>query len=418
MLLGGIIKTPDSAWHSLLCSSLLSCSTFAVFHFLFPSYLFNVFSLSSSPQELQCLERSNSALQKEIAALKKDLHLYTTALEHHEPHCCLREPAFSSSSSTPHLASPSVGCRTGSSLPGVAPQASNSSLLAAPSLSTSLNSSPGLQTLDYVENTHISPSTSAPTTTTLASSCGSSTDLFITSSPSPMTVPCSLSFSTLLSPHSLFSKEPVITSGLTTIPPVRTGLAPDHVPSSPLNVAAHPQSVQDAIRETSSLSADACFSALNSDTLEAFLTIQNSYITASSNAVPPYYNVAGGCHMNTGLYSDSSAQSCSLLPPTLQDAALQSFSVSPQARLEPTPAPAFALKSSSSQQMTPNPAPLLSLLTVPSPLNFPRPTSNSFDRSTPQPPPSLPQLVDGSRDVSLSELLEVNDWILSGANSQ
>lgn len=379
-------------------------------------YLFHVFPLPSS-QELQCLERSNSALKKEIAALKKGLHLYTTALERHEPYCCLREPAFSSSSSTRHSASPSVGCRTSSSPPRVPPQASNSALLAAPSLSTSLNSSPGLQTLDCVENIHLSPSTPAPTTTTLASSCASSTDLFISSPPSPVTVPCSLSFSTLLSPHSLFSKEPVITSRPTTVPPVSTGLVSDPVPSSALSVAAHPQSVQDAIRETSSLSADACFSTLHSDTLDPFLTKQSSFITASSNVGPPYYHVARGCHMNAGLYSENpnnSTQPCSLLPPTLHDAALQSFSVSPQASLELAPGPAFALKPSRSRQMTPNPASLLSLLTVPSPLNFPQPTSNSFDGTTPQ----SPLFVDGSRDVSLSELLEVNDWILSGTNSQ
>uniref|UniRef100_A0A3B3U8E2 Basic leucine zipper ATF-like transcription factor 2 n=1 Tax=Poecilia latipinna TaxID=48699 RepID=A0A3B3U8E2_9TELE len=38
-------------------------------------------------EELQSLEQSNSALQKEIAKLKKDLRLYETALERHKPHC-------------------------------------------------------------------------------------------------------------------------------------------------------------------------------------------------------------------------------------------------------------------------------------------------------------------------------------------
>uniref|UniRef100_A0A7N8Y1Q1 Basic leucine zipper ATF-like transcription factor 2 n=1 Tax=Mastacembelus armatus TaxID=205130 RepID=A0A7N8Y1Q1_9TELE len=55
------------------------------------------------------LEQSNSAFQKEIATLKKDLHRYTTALERHEPYCCLRTSTPSSSSSTPHLESFSVG---------------------------------------------------------------------------------------------------------------------------------------------------------------------------------------------------------------------------------------------------------------------------------------------------------------------
>uniref|UniRef100_A0A8D3B5J8 Basic leucine zipper ATF-like transcription factor 2 n=1 Tax=Scophthalmus maximus TaxID=52904 RepID=A0A8D3B5J8_SCOMX len=49
-------------------------------------------------EELQQLEWSNSALQKEIAALKKDLHRYTKALAHHEPHCRLRGSASRSRS--------------------------------------------------------------------------------------------------------------------------------------------------------------------------------------------------------------------------------------------------------------------------------------------------------------------------------
>uniref|UniRef100_A0A3Q2QAT6 Basic leucine zipper ATF-like transcription factor 2 n=1 Tax=Fundulus heteroclitus TaxID=8078 RepID=A0A3Q2QAT6_FUNHE len=42
-------------------------------------------------EELQHLEQSNSALQKEIAALKKDLRLYEKALERHQPHCRLKD---------------------------------------------------------------------------------------------------------------------------------------------------------------------------------------------------------------------------------------------------------------------------------------------------------------------------------------
>lgn len=359
--------------------------------------------------------------------MKKDLLLYTTALENHEPHCRLRASASSSSSSTRHSVSPSVGCRTGCSPPRVPSQASNSTLLAAPSLSTSLNSSLGLQTLDSVENTHLSPSRPAPTTTTLASSPCSSTDLFITSSSSnPETVLCSLSFSTLPAPHSLFSEEPEIPSRPTNVTPVSTSLVSNPIPSSALSVAAHPQSVQETIHKTSSLSADACFSTLHSDTLDAFLTKQTSFITASSNVVPPYSHVATenvglaqGCETNSNLYSgnpNNSSPPCSLLPSTLQNSALQSFSVLPQASLEPFPP--FALKPSYSQQGTPNPASLLSLLTVPSPLNVPQTTSNSVYEHIAQSPSSLPLLVDPSRDLSLSELLEVNDWILSGTNNQ
>ncbi|KAK9971501.1 hypothetical protein ABG768_024865 [Culter alburnus] len=37
--------------------------------------------------ELQSLEQSNAAIRKEIAELEKELKMYTTALEQHEPHC-------------------------------------------------------------------------------------------------------------------------------------------------------------------------------------------------------------------------------------------------------------------------------------------------------------------------------------------
>uniref|UniRef100_A0A3P9Q7S5 Basic leucine zipper ATF-like transcription factor 2 n=1 Tax=Poecilia reticulata TaxID=8081 RepID=A0A3P9Q7S5_POERE len=41
----------------------------------------------------ESIEQSNSALQKEIAKLKKDLRLYETALERHKPHCRLKDAA-------------------------------------------------------------------------------------------------------------------------------------------------------------------------------------------------------------------------------------------------------------------------------------------------------------------------------------
>ncbi|XP_051992236.1 basic leucine zipper transcriptional factor ATF-like [Xyrauchen texanus] len=38
-------------------------------------------------EELQTLEQSNAAYVKEIDELRKELQIYTTALEQHEPHC-------------------------------------------------------------------------------------------------------------------------------------------------------------------------------------------------------------------------------------------------------------------------------------------------------------------------------------------
>lgn len=348
--------------------------------------------------------------------MKKDLHLYTTALERHKPFCCLKASASSFTSTARLSASPSAGCQTGSSPQRVPPQASSSTLAAAPSASTSLTSSMELQTLDCVESAHLS--SSAPTTPTLASSAGSSAELFTSSS--SITVPYSVSFSTVPAPHSLFSKDPpsLITSRPTNAPPVCTSLVSNPVPSGSHATAAQPQSRQGTIHES--------FSTLHPGALDAFLTRQASF-SPSSNVVPPYSHLAAenagllahSCPMNVpqlhpGHFRENPINSglCSLLPPTLQDPVLQSLSVSSQANLESPPASAFALKPSYSQHITPNPASLLSMLTVPSPLYVSQTTSSSSDGPLSQPPPLLPPLGDPLRDFSLSELLEVDDWIL------
>lgn len=365
-------------------------------------------------EELQSLEQSNSALKKEIAALKKDLHLYTTALEHHKPFCCLKPSASSSSPTTCSSVSPSADCQAGPSPPGVSPRASSSTLAPAPSLSTSLTSILGIQTRDCVESTHLSSST-PPTTLTLASPISSSAELFTSSS--SVTSSYSGSFSTVPAPHSLFSESP-ITSRPANVRPVCTSLVSNPVPSSSLITAAHLQSGQGPIHESSSMSATSSFSPLHS-----FLMKQESFLTASSNVVPPYSHsavqdgglVAHGCSMNVPQLNPSQfrrnliSSSGSLLPPALQDPPLQP-------PLAPSPTSAFALKPRSSQQVTVNPASLLSLLTVPSPLNVPQTTSSRYDGPLSQPQLPLPTLEEPSRDLSLSELLEVNDWILSGTN--
>ncbi|XP_029310225.1 uncharacterized protein batf2 [Cottoperca gobio] len=331
-------------------------------------------------EELQCLERSNSSLKKEIAALKKDLHLHTSALERHTP-CFLKDFA--------------------SSPPGAPPRTS-SSTFAATSLSTSRVV---LQTRDCVETVTCSPPP-APTTATLASP-GGSTEVF--SSSSSVTALHSACFSAVPAPHSLFSEDPpsLITSRAN-VPPVCTSLVSNPVPCSSLPAAAQPQSGQRHIHESSSLSANACFSPL-----DAFLMKQASFLTASSKVEPPYsYLVA----KNAGLVAQGGPMNVQLHPgqlsrnsrPTLQDPAPQSLPASP-------PALDLALKPNYSRQVEFNSASLLSLLTVPSPLYVPQTTTSSFDGPLPQTPPSLPR-GDPSRDLSLSEFLEFNDWILGGTS--
>lgn len=375
-------------------------------------------------EELQSLERSNSALQKEIASLKRDLLRYTTALDRHKPNCCLQgATSSSSSSSTTRLSlSPTVDCQSGYSPPVVPPQASASTQAASPSVSTSLTSSLGLQNLECVESPHLSSSTAAPTTTTLASptSPPALTPSKLFTSSSSMTVPYSVPAA-----HSLFYNEPpsLITSRPTNVGPVCTSLDSNPVPSSSFTAAARPQSRQGTIHEGSSLSADACFSTLHPGALDSFLMKQASFLTASSNVVPHYSHVvaentglvAQGCPMNElhpGHFRGNPVNSSSPRSLLRSGPALQSLSVSPQTNLEPSSAPAFALKPSYSPHIVPSSMSLLSMLTVPSPLNEPQTTSNSFNGPLSQPLPSLPPLADPSGDISLSELLEVNDWIL------
>lgn len=281
-------------------------------------------------EELQQLERSNVALHKEIAALRKQLHEYETSLKRHEPHCRL------GASSTDH--------RSSSSPPKIPAKVSNSTFAAVSSTSTSLTSSLGL-------------------TTTSASSASTSAE--------PVTVPYSASFLTHSAPHSLFSDAAQIASRPTNVPSLMANFPP------PRN-----------IRETSAASF----------TVDAFLTKQTPFPAPSPSAVPPY----AGRAVNL-----PQLQPCQFSPNRSSPPATQPLSVPPQASLQPSPALPFGLNLSYD---SPPPASLLSLLTVPSPLNVLQTKSSSADGALCQPP--APDL-----GPDLSEFLEDNDWILSGPPS-
>ncbi|KAM7366129.1 hypothetical protein PAMP_015597 [Pampus punctatissimus] len=369
-------------------------------------------------EELQRLEQANSAFRKEINALKKEARHYTTTLESHKPFCCLLVSQSTVDATVPqHCSSPTKDLS----------QTSCSTLAAVPSPSTSLT--PGLvhHTHDCVDNTHRSPSLSS----------GSPAELFNTSpSSDAMAVPFSVA-----APHSLFSKEPL---SLITSRPTNADLTPlcSSLISKPTSSAtAQPPSKQD-INDSYSMSANALVhmnspgvlpsshtdpSTLHLGVLDPFLMKQASFQTASSNVVPPYSRppatentvlAAQGFPMNVPqLHSCKfSGNPQKLSPPRiplaspLQDPALQSLSVSLRVNQNPSPAPAFTFKPSYSQQMTSTPTSLLSLLTVPSPVNVPQTTCSSSDASLTQPKSSLG---DPSRELSFSELLEVNDWLLN-----
>lgn len=356
-------------------------------------------------EELQSLEHANSTLHKEIASLKKELQLYTTALERHKPFCRLRDSVPSSCLSV----TPTAECQTGShplGAPSPPPpaQAPSSTHAAPPPVSPSYTSGLGPQSLDCVRSIHLSTSALALTTASSTSlSAGPST------SSSSVTVPYSGSFSAVPAPHSLFSDDPpsLITSREANAMPVCTGLVSNLEPAT-LSKAAQTPSRQGAIHDGCSTSAEAPFS---------------TFQTMSFNVAPHYSHLAAqktglvdqGCSVNVPLlhpihHGGNPNSSNSLL--TFQDPSLQPLSVPPQANLEPSLATVFASKPSHSGHAIPSPTSLLSLLTIPSPFNVPQTTSSSFDGLLAQPPPSVAPSGDLSKDPCLSELLEFNDWIL------
>ncbi|XP_047242603.1 basic leucine zipper transcriptional factor ATF-like 2 [Girardinichthys multiradiatus] len=295
-------------------------------------------------EELQCLEQSNSALQKEIAALKKDLRLYETALERHKPHCRLKD-----SGSSP------AECKAGSS----PPQASDSS---------SLKTRAGFKTFNNPERTCLTSSASSPTT-------------------GPTAAAYSVSFFTHAAPHSLFCNPPPIT-------------CPSFAPSTAAQLQRNKVHTTSTASQNSALTEDGFLRNLDSS-ISNTPTIHScsAHLGVQSTGLPKQSSPKNVPELSSCKFSGNSA-----FP---QTPAPQTLSVPVQVTSVPSPSPAayFASLQSYNQQVSPGPESLLSLLTVPSPLNHCQTTSSSFNGS-PAPDPS--------KDMSLSELLEVNDWILSG----
>ncbi|XP_014889378.1 uncharacterized serine-rich protein C215.13 [Poecilia latipinna] len=278
-------------------------------------------------EELQSLEQSNSALQKEIAKLKKDLRLYETALERHKPHCRLKD-ATSSLADLKTISTPLQD-------------------------SSSLNTRAGLKAFSDPEKTRLPSSSSSPA----AASAASSAKLPVTSSSS--TSPYCASFSTHPAPHSLFC-EPL----------------PSFVPSTAAQLVTNNANTTASASQSSSFTDDS-FSR----------TLSSSFAAASA------------VHFSSALPKQSTPRNLPQFPPCR-------FGGSSAATLVTSP-PAAPLASIDGydHQVSPAPESLLSLLTVPSPLNH---CQTSFNAPAPA----------ASKDMSLSELLEVNEWILSGFGNQ
>ncbi|CAN9509495.1 unnamed protein product [Ophioblennius macclurei] len=331
-------------------------------------------------EELQGLERSNSELQKEIATLKKEIHLYETTLKRHEPHCHLKTSPESSDS----FARPSFSDAAAAAFPGILPQSSSS-------LPTSKTSSMGSKSLTYIGNTHLL----APATTPGVSSVGPPPNL-IASCSSSLTVPSSAQLSSHAAPRSSFEVRLPVAS----------------TPSSFLaSVSVSPSEI--AQLRPGQRNAAKTFIT------EPFLPKEDS----SPTAAPPFYQGwpanASQLHpfQSAGNPSSSDLLSSLYVSP-LPSSALPSFPVLPHSSLEPHPAETFGLKSRYAPQVTQSPAPQLPQLTAPSPFDVAPPTSSSFGELLAPPLQPHPPPGDPAKDLSLSELLEINDWILTGTNNQ
>nr|XP_015802045.2 basic leucine zipper transcriptional factor ATF-like 2 [Nothobranchius furzeri] len=294
-------------------------------------------------------------LERENSALLKEIALLKKDVQRYEAALEHHRPHCRLVGSC----SPAADCKASPS-PPLAPNS------CTPPLSTSSHAQVAFQAFGYTEQLDLPSSAPAAASTKGPASSSSS------SSPScSLLVPYSASFSSQPAPHSLFSDPPV--------PP----------PSARLQ-------------------ADSIHERLAGD---AFVAKLDSSFAASSKEQPPV----------SLLGSDSSRVAkprCPVYHPRLYPCHLSGNPNSTAAPLRPPP-PQYHQAVSGlgpSAARYDQPESLLSMLTVPSPLGVPPATSCSFDGSLFQPAPA--PLLDPSKDYSLSEFLEFNDWILSGTGNQ
>ncbi|KAF6715902.1 hypothetical protein FQA47_008905 [Oryzias melastigma] len=313
--------------------------------------------------ELQDLERSNSAFQKEIAELKKDLIFYQMTLKRHKPYCRLTASSPSSPSSPSSCCSRSPTYHQASSSP---PQASNCP-------------SPAMQATDLTVRT---PSPSAP------SSISTAANMFQSPSSSCLSSP--------VNPTSLSAASP---SDFTKLPP------------TPLNLSNKPSVSPNPIPYTASQSPGMS-SSIASFTDYVLAKLDASLAASPKTQVPLAIEAKNtraikqdfSLSYPRGLSGSHSSLSWpfGLIPPSYQASSGQTIQ---------TPLPPFAWKQSPQASLKS----LHSLLSGPSPLNIYQANSSLPSLSFSQMQATVP---DPSQDLSLSELLEFNDWILSGPANQ
>lgn len=320
--------------------------------------------------------------------MRAEFSLYTKCLEKHKSFCLLQDAA-SNPKTRP------ADCPASFSSLEVAPQTSVQNMISS-SLSTSLASSLDFKTLGCVGSTCASSSPLAAMTNTSASSTSSSYELFASSS--SLSAPYLGGLSKRAAPHALFADSPPLF-----IPSEQT------VCSGSLTTAASPQSKQSGHHEHS-VPANTSL-ALYSEMSDTFLPEQASADAQLSYLVGANAGLVGqSCPTNVpqpnpapfpGAVSNSDLL-CLVTSSALQEpAAHQSPSVSPQGAPGPS--------SVDSRRIIPNSALPFSMPNIPGALSGPLTTSSNLGGSDAL-PPMLPPL-DSSREVSLSEFLDINDWI-------
>lgn len=364
------IKTNPSLCHFwrlrlLRCWALSSPPSFG----LVTSPCFDDFPLFPSLQELQSLENSNSAIQKDIDSLKKELYYYTLVLERHKPFCCLKDAVAGSASMPDGLAgSPAAVTRASAS-----PQTAGLSLL------TSFDSS--------------STSSTPGTAFTSPYDLGTSTSALTTSAHSD-------SFPPLLPSHSLFAgHSPPLTTLEGATPACTLPItAPATSPPNRVALSDHPLSalfstpVSKGTFLMNRASSSAPFSYSHSAAEKRGRVSSPVHVlqlpTVHSKHLRP---------MENSLHSSLPSSHLSPYP--------QSLSAAPQETASTTSSGGGFGQNISSESES-----LLSLLIVPPPLSLPPSDFISFPESSAQ--SSLSPLFDISTDVSLSELLTTDEWIL------
>lgn len=322
--------------------------------------------------------------------MKREFNVYTECLEKHRSFCLLQE-AVSNPKTRP------ADCPASSSSPGAAPQASVQAMIPS-SVSTSLASSLDFETLGCVESA--CPSSSAPTTMTNTSASSTSSSYGLFASSSSFSAPHSGCLSKRAAPRSLFvdTRPPFIPSQQT-------------VCSGSLASAASPQSKQSGHHEhpVPANTSLTLYSELSDTFLpepaSANAQLSHSYLVGVNASL-----VGQSCPMNVprpnpaplpGAVSNSDLL-CLVTSSALQEpAAHRSPSVSPQGDLGPS--------SVDSRWTIPDSACPFSVPAIPSPLSEPLTTSSNTEGALPLMLLSPP--LDPSGEVSLSEFLEVNDWI-------